>query len=140
MKTIQKQAKSSKMPLGVYVPVAIAQCFSMLSLLLATAIHWALLVSITVTNGFYVAVETLRVADPQGTTNIMKIAVNTTQRSVLILALVAVVLSALLLFIEENTTARRRTFVNSVSIIVFCVLATLFSQLIVRSFLSGLIG
>lgn len=120
------------------IAVLVAQRFSLLFVLLATFIHWSLLVSYTVTNGFYTAVRTLRISDPVEASNTITAAFAMTERNVLIGAVVAGILTGVVLYWEKDRTARRRGAVNAGSLIVFCVLATLWSEWIVRNFVQSL--
>lgn len=131
-------AKTAKIPTSVEVATVVLQRFSLLALVFGTLIHWALLITVTVANGFTALSDSLRIVDPEGMTNIMQITVNTTQRNVLIAAVVALLVTAALLYIEEDKVVRRRGLINYGSVIVFCILATLLSQVIVQAFLRGL--
>lgn len=131
-------AKTAKISTSVEVATVVLQRFSLLALVFGTFIHWALLVTTTVANGFTALSDSLRIADPDGMTNIGQIAVNVTQRNVLVAALVAILITAALLYIEEDKVVRRRGLINYGSVIAFCVLATLLSQVMIRAFLDAL--
>ena len=106
----------------------------------STIIHWIVLIVITGNVEFAHSLDNSKFKDSNALTDDLHQIINTQSMIVLRWVVIAGVVTALILLIRRFRKYEKPLFIDSAVLLVFCLLSVVFSQLIVKTFLTRVFG
>jgi hypothetical protein len=115
-----------------------AQRAALFMIIGATIIHWIIVISITVNTQFISSIDNIEYKNTQQTNELISRVIDTQSLVVLRWFIIATVITFLLLFIKRFRKYEKTLLVDSTTILILCMFSVVFSQMIVRAFISSL--
>jgi hypothetical protein len=115
-----------------------AQRAALFMIIGATIIHWIIVISITVNTQFISSIDNIEYKNTQQTNELISRVIDTQSLVVLRWFIISAVITSLLLFIKRFRKYEKTLLVDSTTILILCMFSVVFSQMIVRAFISSL--